>query len=253
MNSIRKAAEISAKVLDTVNNYVFHLYFPANNLSLVERVRCVPPILLAEFLVYRLDSAVEQVQGIDLQDERGGGYGEFRTHIAKLESVLRWLHAYNKEVARQLEAGEQYVRLENRVTSSRVADHADVLRLAELRSTDVRLLHNMIFALLRRPCDEDLLDLMWPVEVLADIGSDFSHYSDDVAAARYNTYAMLVKLYGDAAPDLVRAEITRYEQQFLAVLERFPEERRAGLKSLCLRRYKQATADIPRPLPQIDY
>lgn len=37
-----------------------------------------------------------------------------------------------------------------------------VMRLAELRPSDVRLLHGMIFALLRRPCDDDLQGLLWP-------------------------------------------------------------------------------------------
>ncbi|MFD9206343.1 hypothetical protein ACFVZM_08675 [Streptomyces sioyaensis] len=252
---LRRSCDVPVKAARIVNDYVFRLYFPANRMPLHQRFRCAPLILLVEYLVYKVDAVSEGAKRVDLDVVRDHDedYLTLHKYKAKFEKILRRMHAYNWSVAHQMEMAEEYVRLENKVTSNRLVAHAEVIRLAELRPSDVRLLHGMTFALRRRPCDEDLLNLLWPVEVLADIGNDLAHYPDDLANGQFNTYAMFVELYGAGAPERIRAEIARYEGMFLAELKKFPRVRQADLKALCARRYRRLTAAIPEPLPQTGY
>lgn len=135
------------------------------------------------------------------------------------------------------------------MTSSRAAGqettYDDALRLAELRPSDVRLLHAMIFAKLRRPVDQDLVDLLWPVEVLSDIANDIEHYHTDVATGQFNIYGAFVTLYGDGAPDRMRAELDQYEQMYRDRLAVIPTARRERVAQLCARRYRDRIAQLP--------
>lgn len=250
---IRSSLDVPAKATGIFKDYAVDLYFPANRMTRLERIRCAPVLLLIEYLVYKVDSITEGAKSIDLDVARNDDYGALHRYKRKFEKLLRRAHAYNSTVACQIECGEQYVRLENRVTSHRSAGHAEVMRLAELRPSDVRLLHGMIFALLNRTADDALVEALWPVEVLADIGNDLAHYERDVATGQFNTYAMFVNLYGRHAPERLRAEIAGYEKSFHSALERVPPHRRAELLSLCERRYRGSTSVIPEPIPQPAY
>ena len=250
---LRGSYEVPRKAAGIFKDYVLDLYFPVHRLSWRDRLRCAPLLLLVEYMVYKTDAVAERAKDVDLDVVRNRDYDALHRYKAKFEAFLRRVGAYDSSVARQIDFGEQYVRLENKVTSNRTVDHADVMRLAELRPSDVRLLHSMIFAILNRPCDDGLLALLWPVEVLADIGNDLAHYRADVAGGQFNTYAMFAKLYGREAPELIRAEIARYERLFHAELAKFPGDRRRELAELCARRYRGRTAVIPELLPQSGY
>lgn len=231
-------------------DYVLDLYYPVHRLSLRDRLKCSPILLFTEYMVYRADAVIEKSKDIDLDVVKNHDYDALHRAKRRFEAILRRANCYNSSVARQIDLGEQYVRLENKVTSNRTVDYSEVMRLAELRPSDVRLLHSMIFALLKRPCDDDLLALLWSVEVLADIGNDLVHYGADVARGQFNTYAMFARLYGRNAPERIRAEISRYERRYLAELARFPAARQAQLNVLCARRYRRQTEVIPDPLPE---
>lgn len=231
-----------------VRDYVFDLYYPIHGASWRDKLHCSPVLLFIEYLVYRADAVAEAGKDIDLDVARSREYAALAAYKARFIRVLERLALYDRCVEREIERGEQYLRLENRVTSSGRADHGEVMRLAELRPSDVRLLHCLLFGLLDRPCDEALLSLLWPVEVIADIGNDFRHYAGDVARGRYNTYDVLVRLHGDDATDVVRSEIARYERQFLDRLAGFPVARRPELRRLCARLYRRHTATIPAPI-----
>lgn len=252
---LRASLEVPRKAGGIVREYAFDLYFPAQRLSWSKRWGCTPMLLLIEYLVYRVDAVTERAKDVDLDADRSSdpdAAARYRARLnaykARFESILRAAHAYNQAVARQLDHAERFVHLENKATATRTVSHAEVLELAELRPSDVRLLHAMTFALLRRPVDQKLLDLLWPIEVLADIGNDLDHYRDDVAAGRFNTYDALVRLYGPAAPDVLRNDIVRYEKLFRRELAKFPADRRSELATLCNRRYRPRTRMIPGPI-----
>lgn len=248
MNSLRTSFEVWRKASDIFREYALELYFPAQRLSRRQRAWCTPFLFLIEYLVYRVDAVSEHTRDTELDAPDNEDYANLVRYKRKFEWLLRRTGVYNEAIARQLDLGERYVRLENRVTTQGGAGHEEAVRLAELRSSDVRLLHGMIFALLGRPVDRHLLDLLWPVEVLADIGNDLAHYGDDVDTGRFNVYRAFVLLYGNDAPERLRAEMSRYEVMFRAGLDRFPEERRAHLLPLCVRRAHARTEVIPVPI-----
>ena len=243
--------EASAKAYGIYRDYVRELYFPANSLTLPQRLRCAMPLLFIELLVYQVDAISEKSKSVDLDVVRNEDYETLHKYKEKFRSLLRIMHAYNESTEQQMEYGEQYVRLENKVTSHQVIEYEDLIRLIELRSSDVRLMHSMIFALLGRPCESGLMDLLWPVEVLSDIANDLDHYAADVKNGQFNAYAAFVALYGDEAPARIRAEIDRYEGCYRELLAEYPESRQAELDALCARRYRARTAIIPEALPQV--
>lgn len=237
--------DVPRKAGDIFRDYVLGLYYPLHELAWRDRWRCTPLLFLVELLVYQVDAVVESASDVDLDRVRNEDYVTLHRYKARFEALLRRARAYNSAVAYQLDMGEQYVRLENRVTSGRHAAHEDVLRLAELRPSDVRLMHAMIFSRLDRPVDESLLDLLWPIEVLADIGNDLAHYREDVSTGQFNTYSAFVTLYGREAPVRMRAEIDRYERMFKTRLASIRPDRRGRLEELCVRWYRSRIEHLP--------
>jgi hypothetical protein len=250
---LQASIDVPRKAARILRDYVLDLYFPAQRLTWPQRVRCLPVLFLVEYLVYRVDAIAEHGQDLDLdpaapdQDTARRYRSRLDAYRVRFETLLRSANAYNEAAAIQLKLGEEYVYLENKVTSTRTVTAADVLHLAELRPSDVRLLHAMTYALLGRPVDQRLLDLLWPVEVLADIANDLDHYASDIAAGRYNTYDAFVRLYGRSAPEQLRVAIAAYEQRFHAELAQFPANRQASLAVLCARRYLPRIEAIPEP------
>jgi hypothetical protein len=251
LGRLRASAAVPAKAYGIYRDYVRELYFPANSLSGGRRLRCAMPLLFIELLVYQVDAITEKSKSVDLDVVRNEDYETLHKYKEKFRSLLRLLRAYNETTARQMDYGELYVRLENKVTSSQTVDYADLIQLIELRSSDVRLMHGMIFALLGRPCDDKLMELLWPVEVLSDIANDLDHYAKDVAAGQFNAYAAFVALFGAEAPARVRAEIDRYEERYRGLLAAYPPGDQARLDALCARRYRSRTARIPEVLEPV--
>ncbi|MFI6132897.1 hypothetical protein [Micromonospora sp. NPDC051141] len=245
---LRAARETLDKSRDIFRDFARDLYFPALRLSRWQRMRCTPVLFLVEFLVYRVDAVAEHTRDVELGADGNQDYQKLVRYKHRFAALLRRLGAYDDAVGHLLDQGERYVRLENRVTTCGTADHADVMRLVELRSSDLRLLHAMIYPLLGRPVDQRLLDVLWPVEVLADIGNDLAHYEQDVRTGNFNTYDALVRLYGPDAPQRLRDETARYERLFRERLDRFPDGQRAHLARLGLRRYRTRIDRIPQPV-----
>jgi len=246
LQRLRSAAvDVPRKASLIFRDYVLELYYPLHELTWRDRLRCTPRLFIVELLVYQVDAVVEGAKDVDLEKVRNKDYSTLHRYKARFETLLRRLDAYSDAVAHQIEMGEQYVRLENRVTSNDCATHEDVLRLAELRPSDVRLLHGMIFSLAHSPLDEGLLELLWPVEVLADIGNDLEHYAEDAAKGQFNTYSAFVALYGEEAPARMRTEIDRYERMFRDRLRGVQADRRARVEALCARRYRDRVERLP--------
>ncbi|WP_436536075.1 hypothetical protein [Actinoplanes sp. HUAS TT8] len=247
-DKLRASREALTKSRDIFRDFARDLYFPALALSRWERIRCGPVLFLVEFLVYRVDAVAEHTRDIALEADDNQDYRKLVRYKQAFAALLRRLGAYDDAVGHQLDQGERYVRLENQVTAHGAADHETVLRLVELRSSDLRLLHAMIYPLSGRPVDQPMLDLLWPVEVLADIGNDLAHYEHDVRTGNFNAYDAFVRLYGPDAPRRLRAETARYERLFQERLSELPDRRRVPVATLCLRRYRTQIDRIPDPV-----
>lgn len=254
LRRLKATVGVAGRAYAIYRDYARDLYFPSNRLSWAQRLRCAAPLLCIELLVYQVDALTEKNKSVELSMIPKEDYETLHRHKKLFVSLLRAARAYNSEGARHIEYGEEFVRLEHRVLSTQRITKADWVRLIELRSCDVRLLHSMMFAMLGRPCDQDLLDLLWPVEVLSDIANDFEHYADDVASGGFNVYAACVALYGpDDAPARIRALIGDYEQRYQNLLALYPAARQGVLDALCARRYRERLRTIPEVLPQPGY
>jgi hypothetical protein len=211
-------------------------------------------LFLVEYLIFRGDALAEYAKDIDLDPRRNDDHltvqsyrAAFNRSKARLVTLLRWAHAYNDAVARQIVLGEEFLYLENKVTATRTATHDEAIRLADLRSFDLRLLHAMTFALLRRPVDQRLLDLLWPVEVLSDLGDDLVTYHEDLVTDDYNAYDTFVRLYGLDAPIRLRDELARYERLFDAELAKYPANRQVELAAICKPWFETQIQVFPDP------
>ncbi|CAL9506801.1 hypothetical protein [Streptomyces sp. enrichment culture] len=234
-----------AKAAGIVRDYVVRTYYVVDEVPRGQRLRLTPLLLGVEYLVYRVDSLAERNAAVDLDAVRNSDYDAFHTYKRAFEKVLRALGAWSEDVAFQVEEAERFVRLENATTSRGTVTREDALALAELRPTDVRLLRAMTFALRGRPMDPAARDLLWPVEVLADIANDLRHYEQDVSSGTLNVYAVFVDLFGDAAAGELRREVDRYEAMFHERLRALPPGRRARTAEVCRRRYAAAVRPYP--------
>ncbi|MFR9797674.1 hypothetical protein ACL02U_17455 [Streptomyces sp. MS06] len=251
MNDLARLASTPlGKAVGITRDYVLRMYYIVDEVPRWQRLRLTPVLLGVEYLVYRVDSLAERNTSVDLDAERNSDYEAFHTYKKAFEKVLRALGAWNEDVAFLVDEAERFIRLENATTSRGTVTRQDALALVELRPTDVRLLRAMTFALRGRSMDPATRDLLWPVEVLADIANDLGHYEQDVALGTLNVYAAFVELFGDAAAAELRREVDRYESMFLDRLSALPPARRARVAQVCRRRYTAAVRPYPRMITQ---
>ncbi|MER6254158.1 hypothetical protein ABT224_22655 [Streptomyces sp. NPDC001584] len=251
MNGLARLASTPlGKAMGITRDYVLRMYYIVDEVPRRQRLRLTPVLLGVEYLVYRVDSLAERNTSVDLDAERNSDYEAFHTYKKAFEKVLRALGAWNEDVAFLVDEAERFIRLENATTSRGTVTRQDALALVELRPTDVRLLRAMTFALRGRSMARATRDLLWPVEVLADIANDLGHYEQDVASGTLNVYAVFVELYGDAAAAELRREVDRYESMFLDRLAALSPARRARVAQVCRRRYTAAVRPYPRILTQ---
>lgn len=240
-----EATQSAARI---VKDFVYDLYFPVHGLSSKDIFTYCPTLISIESMVYQVDLVAENAKAVNVVQTENQDFQTLTMQKYSFFKLLKKLDFYDSEIEKQLAMGEEFVKLENKVTAEGVIDHSEVMRIAELRSSDVRLLHCILFRLLGKPYDEKLLSLLWPVEVIADIVNDFIDYADDVNQDQYNTYRMFVKLYKEKAPDYIKAELDKYENSFKDQLNLFSIDDKQSLISACSQFLKAHSAEIPQPI-----
>jgi hypothetical protein len=229
--------------------YVYRFYFPLHGLESDEIFTYYPTLTSIESMIYQADIIMENGQKTKVSYTQNDDDGsELKFLITSLVNLLKELNCYDSTIEKELARGEEFIKLENKIMLGGVIKHSDVMRVAELRSSDVRLLHLVLFRLLGKAYDEKLLSLVWPVEVIADIEDDFSGYADDVAQGNYNTYRMFVALYKENAPEYIKAELDYYENLFKERLATFPESKRQNLMALYSQFRQANSVAIPQPI-----
>lgn len=231
-----------------VNDYVYDLYFPIHGLSSRDIFTYCPTLLAIESMVYQVDLVAENAKNVNVVQAKNEDFKTLTMQKYSFMKLLKKIGFDDLLIKKELANGEEYVKLENKVTSGGVIQHSEVMRIAELRPSDVRLLHCILFHLLKKPYDENLLSLLWPVEVIADIENDFKHYPDDVAKERYNTYHSFVKLYKEKAPNYIKAELEHYENLFKEKLATFPTNMQQNLMALYSQFRQKNSFSIPKPI-----
>ncbi|GAB1538093.1 hypothetical protein NUACC21_07510 [Scytonema sp. NUACC21] len=239
--AIQKAARII--------KYVYQFYFPLHGLDSKEIFNYYPVFTSVEALIYQADVIMEAGQNAKITSRQNE---DLHKSIKQLQmnclKLLKDLDLYDSKIEQEIALGEEFIKLENKIMVGGVIKHSEVMRIAELRSSDIRLLHLILFRLLEKPYDEKLLSLVWPIEVIADIEDDFKGYVDDVAQNHYNTYRMFVTLYKENAPEYIKAEIDFYENLFQERLANFPIDMQQKFLALYSQFRQSNYFAIPKPI-----
>jgi hypothetical protein len=232
-----------------ITKYVYQFYFPLHHLTPIDIATYYPILTVVESIIYQADSVMEESQNLPTDHPRAS---KFQDQIAELRisliSLLRELDLYDDMIENQLISGEEFISLENKLMYANSIKKIDVIKVAELRSSDVRLLHHILFRMLKKDYDEQLLSLLWPVEVIADIEDDFNHYLEDINQKKYNTYRMFVQLYQEKAPEHIQKELNYYEDLFEQRLAAFPQSQKNVLLELYSQFRHTHRVDIPKPI-----
>lgn len=203
-------------------------YFPLYNLSYQDFFQFYPILGFVEALVYETDEELEELQTTGYPKIKNSPW-ESKQEI--ILSILENVNIKNPKVDFYLKEIGNYCELETYLLASSCIEHSAVIKAAELRSSDYRVLHSILAQMLNLSYGEEELSekltLMWPLEVLNDLEDDLMSYSDDVAVKHYNSYRMFVKLYGEKAPFYLKRELDYYESLFhkqIAVLSELKRE-----------------------------
>jgi hypothetical protein len=229
--------------------YVYKFYFPIHGLEAEDIFIYFPTLTSVESIIYQADLIMEMGQNENLsyipQETDTSGLKMLKDSLL---SFLKQLDLYDSEIEQELAKGEEFIKLENEIIIRGFNKHSDIMRVAELRSSDVRLLHLILFRMLKKNYDEQLLSLLWPVEVIADIEDDFNSYINDVNEGAYNTYRMFVKLYKENAPEYIKRELNYYETLFHKRLATFPIAKRENFMVLYTQFREIFFVQIPQPI-----
>ncbi len=189
-------------------------YLPLHDQGWKEFFTYYPILGMVEGLIYQVEVAMEASE-TPFASRPNLWPSKERQIIAFLTE-----HQLNQPVIlRYLAEVGDYFQIAHHLLTTKQPTHADIIRAAETRPADIRLLHAILLHLMGQPHDETLFDLLSPLEVLLDLKANLTEYADDLITGHYNTYQMFVRLYGKQAPHYIEIEQQRYEmslQQKLA-------------------------------------
>ena len=227
-------------------------YFPLYNLSWSDFFRFYPILGFMEALVYETDEEVEQIQATNCLLKQ---HSPWKTKQEMILAVLEKSNFKHHQVETYLDNLGEYFELETHLLISPEITHQEIMKAAQLRSSDYRFLHCTLLKMLGQNFhDEELneeLRLMWSLEVLNDIEDDIESYEKDVATKHYNTYRMFVKIYGQQAPYYLKKELDYYEHLFHQGVEKIsdnPLKYKGFQKSWNAYRLDHPVPLIPQPI-----
>ncbi|MCC5651884.1 hypothetical protein LC609_19075 [Nostoc sp. XA013] len=239
-----EAMQKSARII----KYVYQFYFPIHCLSPNDICTFSPVLTCVEATIYQADLIMEEGQTSKIIHSPNDDGSNLKVLKYSLINLLKELNYYDSVIEQELAKGEEFIQLENKIMVEGLIKYSDVMRIAELRSSDIRLLHLILFQMLGKPYDENLLSLVWLVEVIADIEDDFNNYAADVAQNSYNTYRMFVALYKEKAPQYIKAELEHYENLFEEKVAFFGDDEKQRLMAIYSQFRKYHFSAIPEPI-----
>jgi hypothetical protein len=232
----------SARNLDAITSY----YFPIYGLSEREFFTYYPVLTFVESVIYQADEKIEESQ-INKSFLYGINYW-----VKTKNLIINFLKERNLEhplIEKYLDDLEEYYHLENRLMSEETVTYTDIIKAAELRTSDLRTLHAILFRMTNKPYNRNAFNVMWTLEVLADLEDDIKQYESDVKKDNYNTYRMLVKLYGEKALNYLQAELERYNNLLQERIAQSPENEQKMYLEILSRYKKELSAKaIPEPI-----
>ncbi|MBW4621677.1 MAG: hypothetical protein KME17_20225 [Cyanosarcina radialis HA8281-LM2] len=198
-----RALEKTARTFEAIVQF----YFPLHGLSETDFLRLMPALTFAEGAIYQIDEEYEA---------HVGDPNFVSQHLPVLRNVLTKLNLFDEALETELQRGLTYYRLEQQLCSGAAVTEEEIALSNRFKCFDCRFLNRLLFKLTDRPYDEELLDIVWLGEQIAEVEDDLMQYEDDVQRNVYNTYRMFVRLYGLEAPQ----HLLRYLEELHAEAER---------------------------------
>ena len=194
-----------------------------------------PVLALVEGLIYQVEIALERGEVIQWEEQKN--------------RVLSFLHEHrlvDSTVENYLIGIGYYFASVRYLMNQDVPSHEEIVKTAELRPSDIRLLHTLLAKLMDQPLDGELFALLWPLENLLDLKANMTEYADDVATGHYNTYRMFAKRYGHEALFFLKTEQSRYQDMFDERYQIASGENQARLQCF-MREHERAYPSVPIP------
>jgi hypothetical protein len=188
LRALEKALESALPLRD--------LYFPLHDLDEQAFDATLPVLLFVEATTYQID----EDQELHIEDPTF-----VSPHFERLRRVLAGRGLLDAGIDRELERGRGYYVMEQRLCSGSPFSDRDVRETSSAKTFDFPLMHRVALQLTGRAADESLFALLRSGELYADLFDDLQDYAEDRARNTYNSYRMLVRLYGaDARPRMER-------------------------------------------------
>jgi hypothetical protein len=202
------------------------------------------PLALVEGLIYQVEIAIDQHEPFDWVAQEAKIRDFLQSHDLWSAPIQRYLSEVGQyfAIVKRVEGSQQTVD----VSTSYLLPPTDIINAAELRPSDIRLLHAMIVRLLNEPHDEELFTLLWPLENLLDLKANLTEYQADAITGHYNTYNLAVKLYGDKAAEFIQTQQTRYHTM-LQTLELTASANNLSRYRVMCQRHEEAYPAVPIP------
>jgi hypothetical protein len=236
------------KSSSAIRNFV-RIYFPLHGLDGRDFLEDFAILLFVESSLYEMDDASEAAIAAG-----GGVPPRFGKRLRALWRVLVENGLADTSLNTLLADGARFWRLEWKLMCRQLLIWNDIVRAAELRCFDFRILHRVAFRIQKRKYDEELFSTMWPLEVIGDLEEDLRQYIVDLQQDSFNIYRAIAAVDREAAPDRMAELLRSYGREFRQRLRKLPQhQRQSVLAAWRTYRAERPRPEIPMPLPDPRY
>ncbi|MGR9014123.1 MAG: hypothetical protein ACU83U_10810, partial [Gammaproteobacteria bacterium] len=179
-------------------------YFPLHELGMEDFFQLMPMLIFAEATAYQTDEEYE----IQLNSPLSAS-----PKLEIIKRVLNQASLYDEQLDTELQRGIAYWQMERGLLSGSTFTEADIIENTRFKCCDYRFLHRLLFRVLNKPYDDELLELSWLVEQIGEIEDDLLQYEDDLSKGVYNSYALFVQLYADQAPQRLQTHLDNLNRE----------------------------------------
>lgn len=227
------------KTLQPFVTYYFHLH----GLTEADFMKYLAVLTYTEATIYQIDEEYELNVGKE---------GFKSRHEQILFEILERKGLLDDKIRQEFANGIIYYGLEHKMCSGRPFVYEEIVKANMFKCYDFNILHRLLFKLLGKPYDENMLSGIWIDEMLVDVEDDIRQYQDDMRRNVYNTYRMLVKLYGKEGKKKLEEYVANLMKQIGDKVAQAPPEMAAKLQGLW-DGYRSASPVPPIPEPILEH
>lgn len=215
-------------------------YFPFHGLCTEDFFKFSAILIYTEATIYQIDEEYEE----NIETENFTS-----RHMQILFEILDLKGLLDDKIREEFANGVKYYHLERRLCNTFDYAYEDIVQANKYKCYDFRVLHRLLCRLTGKSYEENLLDAIWYGEMLVDVEDDIRQYEDDVRKNVYNTYRMLVKLYGPEGKQRLEEYIEYLNGKIQEGMAQAPEEYQALLGQIWDGyRASAPVPEIPEPI-----